>query len=144
MSLAAAYDPNNIFARIIRAEIPCVKIDEDDATLAFMDLYPQSRGHALVIPKRTAATNLFEIDDDALATLALRVKAIAGAMRRALKPDGVRIAQFNGAPAGQTVFHIHFHIIPVYAASPERPHSAGKPADKDELEALAAAIRSAL
>ncbi|MFN3959961.1 MAG: HIT family protein [Parvularculaceae bacterium] len=143
MSLDAVYDPGNIFAKIVRAELPAVKVFEDDAALAFMDIFPQSRGHTLVIPKTTNAPNLLVEDPQALAALIVRVQRVARAVAKALGPDGVRIAQFNGAPAGQTVFHLHFHIIPVYEGTRMAPHAGGK-ADPAELESLAAKIRAAL
>jgi histidine triad (HIT) family protein len=142
MSLEAAYDAENIFARIVRGELPAVKVYEDETALAFMDLFPQSRGHTLVIPKSTTATNLLTEDSDALQALIVRVQRVAKAVVVALKPDGVRIAQFNGAAAGQTIFHLHFHIIPTYDGAKMAPHKGGK-ADLAELEALAAEIRKA-
>lgn len=144
MTLDAAYDPDNIFAKIIRGEIPCIKLHETDEILAFMDIFPQTRGHCLVIPKHAEATNFFDIAPPDLQTLIVATQRVADAVRRALNPDGVRIIQFNGAPAGQTVFHIHFHIIPVYEGQTERLHAAGEPAKPDVLEPIAAAILAAL
>ncbi|MBB5518884.1 HIT family protein [Amphiplicatus metriothermophilus] len=138
------YDPDNIFAKIIRGDAPCVKVYEDEAVLAFMDIFPQSEGHTLVTSKKAQATNLFDIEDDELKTLIAAVKKIACAVEKALQPDGVRIVQFNGAPAGQSVFHIHFHVIPVYQERTERPHAAGQPADAETLKELAARISAAL
>ncbi|MDZ7627307.1 MAG: HIT family protein [Parvularculaceae bacterium] len=143
MSLQATYDPGNIFARILRGELPAVKVYEDDAVIAFMDIFPQSRGHLLVIPKRSSAVNLLDESPSTLEALIVRVQCIARAVVTALEPDGVRIAQFNGAPAGQTVFHLHFHVIPIYDDLKLAPHAAGK-ADMAELEATAAKIRHAL
>jgi histidine triad (HIT) family protein len=143
MSLEARYDTSNIFAKILRGDLPAVKIFEDDIALAFMDLFPQSRGHALVIPKGSTAVNLLDEDPSMLQALIVRVQRITRAVVKALDPDGVRIAQFNGAPAGQTVFHLHFHIIPVYEGATLAPHAGGK-ADTADLEALAAKIRAAL
>jgi histidine triad (HIT) family protein len=143
MSLSAAYDQANIFARILRGELPATKVFEDDVVLAFMDIFPQSRGHLLVIPKGSTAVNLLDEEPSVLQALIVRVQRIARAAVKALEPDGVRIAQFNGAPAGQTVFHLHFHVIPVYEGSKLAPHAGGK-ADAADLEALAAKIRSAL
>lgn len=143
MSLEAAYDQTNIFAKILRGELPAVKVFEDSMALAFMDIFPQSRGHLLVIPKGSTAVNLFDEDPSALQALIVRVQRIARAAVKALEPDGVRIAQFNGAPAGQTVFHLHFHVIPVYEGARLAPHAGGK-ADPVELEALAEKIRAAL
>ena len=143
MSLEASYDASNIFAKILRGEAPAVKVFEDDVALAFMDIFPQSRGHLLVIPKGSTAVNLFDEDPSTLQALIVRVQRIARAAAKALSPDGVRIVQFNGAPAGQTVFHLHFHVIPVYEGTRLAPHAGGK-ADPAELEALAAKIRAAL
>lgn len=143
MSLDAQYDSNNIFAKILRGEIPCVKVYEDEHVLCFMDLFPQSRGHALVLPKE-AATNLFDLKTETLKLLIESVQRIARAVRTALAPDGLTITQFNGAPAGQSVFHIHFHIIPRYEGEALRGHGGGGQANADELEALAAQIASAI
>lgn len=143
MSLDARYDPENIFAQIVRGKMPAVKVFEDDFAIAFMDIFPQSDGHALVIPKKTAATNLLTAEAGDLGTLIERVQKVAKAIVKALKPDGVRIAQFNGRPAGQTVFHLHFHVIPVYDGAALRPH-AGEKADMAHLESLAAKIRAAI
>ena len=107
MSIDGQYDPENIFAKILRGEMPCVKVYEDEQVLAFMDIFPQAPGHVLVVP-REPARNLLELTDGALE----RVKRIAKAVKKALNPDGIVMTQFSGAPAGQTVFHVHFHIIP--------------------------------
>ena len=144
MSLNVDYDRDNIFAKIIRGELPCVKVYEDDDVLSFMDIFPQTRGHCLVIPKGVEATNFFDIAPDALQTTIARVQHVAKAALAGLKPDGVRIAQLNGSEAGQTVFHIHFHIIPMYEGVPMGRHGAGGQADPAELEALAADIRAHL
>lgn len=116
------YDPNNIFAKILRGEIPAFKVYEDDRTLAFMDVMPQSEGHTLVIPK-TNARNLFDIDPDSLAHLIKATQRVARAVQKAFKPDGMRIIQFNEPAAGQTIFHIHFHIVPCYEGSTLRSHA---------------------
>ncbi|WP_028240372.1 HIT family protein [Stutzerimonas azotifigens] len=139
MSLEGTYDPQNIFAKIIRGEAPCYKLYEDDDTLAFLDLFPQSYGHALVIPKRSAARNLLEVDTDALCRTMATVQRLTRAIVAELEPDGVQVAQFNGAPAGQTVFHIHMHIVPRYAGEGLGKHAAGK-AEPAELEALQARL----
>jgi len=143
MSLDVAYDPENIFAKILRGDMPCVKVYEDDAALSFMDIFPQSRGHTLVIPK-SPAVNLFDLEPRALTALIERTQTIAGAVRRALNPDGVFIGQFNGSAAGQTVYHIHFHIIPRYEGAPYKGHASAEQADMAELNALAEQIRAAL
>ena len=144
MSLNERYDTDNIFAKIIRGEMPCVKIWDSDEVLAFMDVFPQSRGHCLVIHKHAQATNLMDIDTDALSELINCVQKIAAGVHKGLAPDGIRIIQFNGAPAGQTVFHLHFHIIPVYEDEAMSAHGSGGPVAADILEPLAEKIRAAL
>ncbi|MGB0906450.1 MAG: HIT family protein [Maricaulaceae bacterium] len=139
MSLIGDYDNNNIFAKILRGDMPCAKVYEDDDVLAFMDVFPQSRGHTLVIPK-VPSRNLLDTNADVAATVIQRTQAIAKAVNAALKPDGIIITQFNGAPAGQTVFHLHFHIIPSYEGGDMKPHAAGAMADMAELAELSAAI----
>jgi histidine triad (HIT) family protein len=140
MSLDGDYDPNNIFAKIVRGEAPAVKVFEDEDTLAFMDVFPQGRGHVLVIHKGAQSRNILEIDPQALAAVALTTQRIAKAVRAALKPDGVLVAQLNGAEAGQTVYHLHFHVIPRWTGVAMGRHASGRMADMDELKALAAAI----
>lgn len=137
-----AYDRNNIFAKILRGEIPACKVYEDSQVLAFMDVMPQSDGHTLVIPK-VEAENLFELAPQDLATLIQATQRIAQAVNTALKPDGLTLMQFNGAAAGQTVFHIHFHIVPRYDGRPLRSH-AREMADGKVLAAQAEKIKAAL
>ncbi|MEM5517272.1 HIT family protein [Henriciella sp. AS95] len=137
MTLHATYDTDNIFAKMLRGEVPAVKVFEDDVALAFMDIFPQVEGHTLVIPKDVEARNLLEMPDDKLGPYMQRVQKVAQAVEKALQPDGVRVMQFNGAPAGQTVYHLHFHILPIFEGSETRSHASGKPADMDELKALA-------
>lgn len=144
MSLQQPYDSNNIFAKIIRGEIPCVKLMETDTILAFMDVFPQSKGHCLVIHKKSEAVNILDIEPAALNELIAATQALARAVDKALKPDGVRVLQFSGARAGQTVFHLHFHILPVYEGVITAAHASGKPANNEELEPVADAIRKAL
>lgn len=144
MSLDGRYDADNIFAKIIRGEIPSVKVFEDDKVLAFMDVFPQSRGHALVISKTSQARNILEIEPQALADVAVAAQKLAKAAVAALKPDGVVVTQFNGAPAGQTVFHLHVHVIPRYEGEALGRHGEGGMADVEELKALAAKISAAL
>jgi histidine triad (HIT) family protein len=117
-----AYDDTNVFAKILRRELPCHKVFEDEACLAFMDIMPQTDGHTLVIPK-TPARNLFDIDPAVLGPLMARVKTIAVAAKTALGADGVTISQFNESAAGQTVFHYHVHIMPRWTGVPLRPHT---------------------
>jgi histidine triad (HIT) family protein len=142
MSLHGAYDDQNIFAKIIRGEMGCVKVHEDENVISFMDIFPQSRGHTLVVPK-APARNLLEISEAALAATMGPLKHISAAVEAALKPDGIAIVQFNGAPAGQSVFHIHFHIIPRWENQSMASHGHGQ-ADLAELEELAAQIRAKL
>jgi histidine triad (HIT) family protein len=137
----SAYDSNNVFAKILRGEIPAARVYENEHAVAFMDVMPQSQGHTLVISKNPAR-NLFDIDADDLAELIRATQHVAKAVRKAFSPAGVRIAQFNEPAAGQTVFHIHFHIIPCYEGIPMRPHGSDT-ADKQMLEEHAAKIRAA-
>jgi histidine triad (HIT) family protein len=143
MSLDGGYDQGNIFARILRGEAPAAKVHEDAQTLAFMDVFPQSRGHVLVVPK-TGARNLLDVDPATLQTLIVRVQTVAQAVREALQPDGLTIMQFNGAAGGQTVYHLHFHIIPRYGGQAIAGHGAAGMADADELTMLASQIRARL
>jgi histidine triad (HIT) family protein len=138
----STYDPNNIFAKILRGEIPACRVYEDNRTLAFMDVMPQAQGHTLVISK-SPARNLFDISPDELAVLIRATQHVAKGVQEAFSPDGVRIAQFNEPAAGQTVFHIHFHIIPCYDGVPMRAHGR-EMADRELLEQHAAKIRAAL
>ena len=140
MSLDGVYDPTNIFAKIARGEMPAAKVFEDEQTLAFMDVFPQSRGHVLVIHKTAAARNLLEIDPGALQAVVGTVQKLTRAVRAALNPDAVMVAQFNGAVSGQTIYHLHFHIIPRWEGRPLNQHGAGGMADMGELTALAAQI----
>jgi histidine triad (HIT) family protein len=140
MSLDGAYDETNIFAKILRGEAPSARVFEDDHVLAFMDVFPQARGHTLVIPKQSRARNLLEVEPEVLAPLILGVQRVTRAVRAALKPDGIMVAQFNGAPSGQTVYHLHFHIIPRWQDAPLRPHGEGGMANPAELADLARQI----
>lgn len=140
MSLDGTYDDGNIFAKILRGEMPCARVFEDDHVFAFMDVFPQGRGHTLVIPKHSTARNLLEEEPERLQALILGVQRVARAVRAALNPDGVVVTQFNGAPAGQTVYHLHVHIIPRWEGVPLGRHAGGGMADMDELKELAALI----
>ncbi|WP_313517989.1 HIT family protein [Pseudomonas sp.] len=143
MSLYGDYDPQNIFARIIRGEAPCHKVYEDEDVLAFLDAFPQSRGHTLVIPRRATARNLLEVDADTLGKLILVTQRLTGVLIDELQAEGVQIAQFNGAPAGQTVYHLHFHLIPRWSSSGLGAHAQDK-AEPAELAALAARLAERL
>jgi histidine triad (HIT) family protein len=143
MSLDGAYDDANIFARIVRGEIPCAKVWEDDTVLAFMDAFPQVRGHTLVVHKHAQARNLLDIEPRPLGELIVGVQTIARAVLRALNPDGLVVTQFNGAPAGQTIFHLHFHVLPRWEGQPLGAHGAGQ-AEPGELQRLAREIGAAV
>jgi len=136
------YDPDNIFARILRGEIPAAKVYEDSHVLSFMDAMPQSEGHTLVIPK-TPARNLFDIEPQSLAELIQATQHVAKAVQLAFKPAGMCVVQFNEAAAGQTVFHIHFHVVPCYEGVELRRHSRDL-ADRAVLTQHAERIRAAL
>ncbi|MEL6286570.1 MAG: HIT family protein [Pseudomonadota bacterium] len=144
MALHGVYETDNIFARMLRGEIPAVKVMEDEVALAFMDIFPQSRGHTLVIPKGVEARNFLDLPTETVGPFLERVQRVARAVEAALKPDGVQVMQLNGAPAGQTVFHVHFHVIPRYEGAPLAGHGHGKQADMGELQTLAAEIAAAL
>ena len=137
-----AYDPQTLFARIVRGEIPCIRVHEDAETLAFMDIMPQADGHTLVIPKVAGAT-ILDTPEGSLAAVIRSTQRVARAVQQAFTPTGLVITQFNGPAAGQTVFHLHFHVIPVYSGGPWRAHAREK-ADPAALEAHAALIRAAL
>jgi|TARA_R100000322_G_scaffold157868_1_gene117966 histidine triad (HIT) family protein len=135
-----AYDPNNIFAKILRGDAPCFKVYEDDMTLSFMDVMPQAEGHTLVIPK-FPAENLFDLDPEYAGAMAKTVQRIAPAVKKAFNVPGILVAQLNGAEAGQTVFHIHTHIIPRRNGIDLKLHARGM-ADFKELESQAEKIRA--
>ena len=139
MSLDGQYDEGNIFARIVRGEIPAARVFEDDDTLAFMDAFPQARGHALVVHKRSRARNLLDVEAADLNAVMATVQRVARAVRAALNPDGIVITQFNGAPAGQTIFHLHVHILPRWEGAALGRHGVGM-ADVAELRGLAEKI----
>lgn len=138
----SAYDDQNVFAKILRGELPCVQVYEDDDTLAFMDVMPQADGHVLVIPK-SPAENLLDIDEAAAMAVMRSTQKIAAAVKKAMQCSGVMIAQLNGAAAGQSVFHMHMHIIPRENGVDMKLH-AGDMADPEILESHAAKIRAAL
>lgn len=144
MSLHGPYDDANLFAKILGGEIPCVKAYEDDVALAFMDIFPQSRGHTLVVPKGVKARNFLELARDKVGPLMERVQLLTIAVEKALKPDGLVVTQFNGAPGGQTIFHVHFHIIPRYEGVALQGHGHNKRADLAELQAIADQIKAAI
>ncbi len=138
----SAYDPDNIFAKILRNEIPSVEIFQNKNSLAIMDAFPQSKGHALLIPT-APSRNLLDADPKHLGLVIKDVQKLAIASKAAFNADGVRVAQFNEASAGQTVFHLHFHIIPAFEGVHLAPH-ASQMADMDELTAHAELLRAHL
>jgi len=138
--LDGTYDPDNIFAKILRGEMGCARVFEDDHVFAFMDVFPQAKGHTLVIPKHSTARNLLEEEPERITNLFLGVQRVAKAVRAALNPDGLVVTQFNGAPAGQTIYHLHVHIIPRWEGVPMGRHASGGMADMEELKALAEQI----
>jgi histidine triad (HIT) family protein len=136
------YDPSNIFAKILRGEIPCHKIFEDDHTLAFVDVMPQVEGHCLVIPK-IASRNLLDAEPKVLGHLMTTTQKVAAAAMKAFNADGVQIRQYNEEVAGQTVFHLHFHVLPMKEGVQLGAH-ASKMADHAILKEHANKIKSAL
>ena len=137
-----AYNENNIFAQILRGEADAFHVYENDNCLAFLDVMPQSDGHTLVLPK-APAENLFDLEPSIAGALFQSTQMVGRAVRAAFKPDGIVVAQFNGSAAGQSVFHIHMHIIPRYANTDLRRH-ARRMADTAILEDHAERIRAAL
>ena len=140
--MSAIYDPDNIFAKILRGEAPCVRIFEDEFALAFMDIMPRTPGHALVIPK-SPARNLFDIAPEALAAMMPTVQRIAVAARTALEADGVSVMQFNETAGGQVVFHLHFHVLPRWEGVALKP-PGGPMADPADLSPIADKIKAAM
>jgi histidine triad (HIT) family protein len=137
-----AYDNNNVFAKILRGELPAHKVYEDDATLAFMDIMPRCDGHALVIP-RTAARNVLDASPEQLAACMATVQRVARAQQKAFGAEGVTIQLFNEPAGGQVVFHMHFHVLPRHAGVSLRPHS-GQMEKGEVLAANAEKLRRAL
>ena len=140
--MSPAYDPNNIFAKILRGEAPCTRVYEDDCALAFMDIMPRADGHVLVIPK-APARNILDIAPADLARVAPMVKRIAVAVKAGLAAEGIVVQQFNESASGQVVYHLHFHILPRWSGVPLRPPH-GTIASAESLEVHAAKIRAAL
>jgi histidine triad (HIT) family protein len=137
-----AYDENNVFAKILRGEIPAHKVFEDDDVLVFMDVMPQGPGHTLVVPK-VASRNLLDADGAVLAKLLPTVQKVARAVKAAFGADGVSIFQYNEPAGGQSVFHLHIHVVPRFEGTPLKPHS-GKMEDPAVLAANAEKVRKAL
>jgi histidine triad (HIT) family protein len=136
------YDSNNIFAKILRGELPCVKVYEDTLTLAFLDIMPSTPGHTLVIPREPAQT-IFDLSPEGAAALTAATRKVAAAVQRALGCEGIMLAQLNGAAAGQSVPHVHFHILPRDHGLELNFHGR-EMVDATVLEPVAAKIRSAL
>ena len=137
-----AYDDKNIFAKILRGEVPCVKVFEDEKSLAFMDVMPEAEGHVLVVPKE-GAQDILDLSAEGLAAMMATVQRVARAVDKALAPDGIQLKQYNRAPAGQSIFHVHFHIVPRWEGVALAPHGRGM-VQASFLEPVAAKIRSAL
>lgn len=137
-----SYDPNNIFAKILRGEIPCHKVYEDADALVFMDVMPQSPGHVLVVPK-AVSRNLLDADPAVLARIIPLVQKVAVAAKAAFNADGVSIAQFNEEAGGQTVFHLHFHVMPRFDGQPLKMHGRNME-DGAVLAANAEKLKAAL
>lgn len=144
MSLYAPYDPDNIFAKILRGDVPSVKVWEDEHVLAFMDVFPQSEGHVLIISKTSTAQNVLQIEADALARLTAAVQRTARAVEKALRPEGIKVMQLNGAAGGQSVFHLHFHVIPRWSHRQLKEHGHARMADAAVLRGLADRIAAEL
>ncbi|NOD99044.1 HIT domain-containing protein [Ruegeria sp. HKCCD6228] len=137
----ADYDPDNIFAKILREEIPCMRVFEDDETLAFMDIMPRADGHLLVIPK-TPCRNVLDATPEQLTAVTKTVQKMARAVKSAFDADGVTIQQFNEAAGGQEVFHLHFHVLPRHEGVSMRP--PGKMGDFELIGEHAKKISAAL
>jgi histidine triad (HIT) family protein len=136
------YDTDNIFAKILRGEIPSIKLLETDDVLVIMDVMPQADGHVLVLPK-APSRNLLDADPAVLSKVLPVVQTMANAVKEAFDADGISILQFNEAAGGQSVFHLHFHVVPRHAGVPMRAHS-GKMEDFAVLNSNAEKIRQAL
>lgn len=137
-----AYDEQNVFARILKGELPSAQVYEDEHTIAIMDVMPQGKGHTLVLPK-SPSRNILDIGAHDLQNLMVTVQRVARAVVRAFDAQGVTIMQFNEPAGGQTVFHTHVHVIPRFEGVPLRSHG-GAMADHDELRDQAATIRGVL
>ena len=139
--MPASYDDSNVFAKILRGELPAHKLYEDADTLAFMDIMPRGDGHCLVIPKKPSR-NILDVDAASLAAVAQTTQKLAGAVMKAFSADGVTVQQFNEPAGGQVVFHLHVHIIPRFEGVALKPHT-GQMADNDVLADNAEKIRAA-
>lgn len=140
--MTAAYDNDNVFAKILRGELPAHKLYEDDETFAFMDIMPRGDGHCLVIPKKPSR-NILDVDQDSLAAVMATTQKLSRAVMKAFSADGLTVQQFNEPVGGQVVFHLHFHIIPRFEGVALKPHT-GRMEDQDVLATNAQKIRDAL
>ena len=140
--MTGAYDDSNVFAKILRGELPSHRLYEDDETFALMDIMPRGDGHCLVIPKKPSR-NILDVDPESLAAVMRTVQKLARAVKKAFDADGVTVQQFNEQAGGQIVFHLHVHVIPRFDGVSLRPHT-GELADQKVLAANAAKIRAAL
>jgi histidine triad (HIT) family protein len=137
-----AYDPDNVFAKILRGELPSHKVYEDDDTVAIMDIMPRGDGHCLVLPKQPAR-NILDVEEASLAAVAKTTQKLARAVKKAFSADGVTVQQFNESAGGQVVFHLHVHVIPRFEGVALKPHT-GQMEDQGVLAANAEKIRAAL
>ncbi len=142
MNIHGSYDEQNIFNQILLGQAPCIKVYEDDHSLAFMDIFPESDGHTLVIPKYKAR-NFLDLPAELLENYMKAVQLVARAVENAMQPAGIRVMQYNGAEATQTVFHLHFHIVPCYSGIKMNEHSAVM-MDQDVLKQHASKIRDSV
>ena len=139
--MTPAYEDNNIFAKILRGELPCEKVYEDEHVLAFMDIMPRADGHVLVIPK-SPARNLLDIEPKILSAMMPSVQKIAHAVKTGMQAEGLTLQQFSESAGGQVVFHLHFHILPRWDHVKLRPHT-GAMEKKEILQMHATKIRAA-
>lgn len=137
-----SYDDKNIFAKILKGELPCEKVFEDQYTIAIMDIMPRADGHVLVLPKKHCR-NMLDADTETLSHVMDTTQRIARAQMQTLNADGITMQQFNETAGGQIVFHLHMHVIPRFENIKMRPHS-GEMADADILKTLASKLRSVL
>ena len=138
----SSYDTNNIFAKILRGEIPSTRVYEDDAALAFMDVMPRGEGHVLVIPK-VPARGILDMPPEALGPYMQAVQKVAAAAKTGMGADGLTLQQFNESAGGQVIFHLHFHVLPRWDGVPLKPHT-GVMEKPEVLAANAQKIRSAM
>lgn len=132
------YDHNNVFAKILRGELPCIKVYEDANTIAIMDIMPESKGHLLVITKEAAAT-FFDLSEEAAKACISTAKKIAPALMKVTKADGLIVSQFNHACSGQTVYHVHYHMVPKYINEANKAHAKEK-GNEEEIKEIADAL----